>query len=128
MDTNVVLVSGRVLSAAERTVGHAGRTLVELRLGVTRPGRKGEAEQQTVLPITIWAGDVGAAVLGLAPGTPLTVLGRLGAREWNTRLYLELLGETVTVDVAAGPGETAAPTSRSVPRAAPRETATDVPF
>jgi single-stranded DNA-binding protein len=137
MDTNLVLLTGRLVSAAERTVGQSGRTLVELRLGVARPGRKGEAEQQAVLPITIWTGDVGAAVLGLREGTPVTVLGRLTAREWNNRLYLELVGESVTVDVAAMPGEAAppagaeapAPARRPVSRATSREPGDEtVPF
>jgi single-stranded DNA-binding protein len=120
MDTNTVLLTGRLVSAAERTVGQQGRTLVELRLGVARPGRKGEAEQQTVLPVTIWTGEVGAAVLGLREGTLLTVVGRLQAREWNGRLYLELVGESVTVDVAAMPGEAASPAGAGAPAPARR--------
>jgi hypothetical protein len=55
--------------------------------------------------------------------------------KWNGRLYLELVTETVTVDVVAGPGniapsadaEAPAPARRPRP-AAPREPATDVPF
>ena len=128
MDTNVVVLTGRLVSAAERTVGQSGRTLTELRLSVARPGRKGEAEAQMVIPVTLWTPDLGAAVRALPEGTPLTVVGRLQAREWNNRLYLELIGESVTVDVAAAPGEPAAPTGRPPARATPRETATDVPF
>jgi hypothetical protein len=63
---------------------------------------------------------VGAAVLELPAGTPVTIVGRLQAREWHTRIYLELVAETVTVDVAVGPGEPAASAERPVPRAAPR--------
>jgi hypothetical protein len=37
-----------------------------------------------VLPVTIWAGDVGTAVRETPEGTPLTVVGRLSAREYHT--------------------------------------------
>jgi hypothetical protein len=73
-----------------------------------------------VLPVTIWAGDVGAAVREVPEGTPLTVVERLSARGWNGRLDLELVSEGVTVDVTALPGEAAAPAERPVPRAAAR--------
>ena len=136
MDTNVVVVTGRLISAAERTVGQQGRTLVELRLAVARAGRKGEGDQQAVLPVTIWAGDVGAAVRAVPEGTPLTLVGRLQAREWNNRLYLELVAESVSMDVTSSPGEAApparaeppAPARRPVPRATPRAPADEVPF
>jgi hypothetical protein len=43
MDLNVVALTGRLISAAERAVGQTGRTLTELRLGVARPpGGAGE--------------------------------------------------------------------------------------
>jgi hypothetical protein len=128
MDTNVVVLTGRFVSAAERTVGQSGRTLRELRLTVTRPGRKGEAEQTTIIPVTLWDGVLGIAVRELAEGTPLTVVGRVSAREGNTRLFLELIGESVTVDVAAGPAAPPPPVPRSTARATPRPTANDVPF
>jgi hypothetical protein len=128
MDTNLVLLTGTVVSVIERTVGPQGRTLTELRLALARPGRKGEAETPTVLPITIWAPDVGAAVLGLPDGMPVTVVGRLHALEWNTKLYLDVIAETVSVAVAAGSGEPVAPAPRPVPQAPPREAAEDVPF
>jgi single-stranded DNA-binding protein len=53
MDTNVVVLTGRLVAATERTVGQSGRTLVELRLAVTR--RKGQGETpEMVLPVTVW--------------------------------------------------------------------------
>jgi hypothetical protein len=128
MDTNLVVLTGRLVSAADRTVGQSGRTLTELRLAVTRPGRKSEGEQQMIVPITLWDAVVGIAVRELPAGTPLTVVGRVSAREGNTRLFLELLGESVTVDVAAGPDAPPPPVPRSTARATPRPTATDVPF
>jgi hypothetical protein len=39
---------------------------------------------------------------GTLGGLLVTVVGRLIVREWNARLYLELVAEAVTVDVAAG--------------------------
>ena len=36
-----------------------------------------------MLPVTIWAGDVGTAVRVTPEGTPLTVVGRLSAREYH---------------------------------------------
>jgi single-stranded DNA-binding protein len=122
VDTNLVVLTGTVVSAAERAVGHQGRTLTELRLAVARPGRKGEAEAPPI-SVTIWDYALGTAVRELADGTPLTVVGRLQGRVWNERLYLEVIGERVTVDVAAGPGEPAAPAERPVPQAPPREPA-----
>jgi single-stranded DNA-binding protein len=113
VDLNVVVVTGRLVSAVERAVGQSGRVLTELRLGIARPSRKGEAEQPTVVPITIWAGDVGAAVRDLPEGTRLTVVGRVSAREWNTRLYVEVIADAVTMAVAAGPGEPAVPAAGS---------------
>jgi single-stranded DNA-binding protein len=107
MDTNLVVLTGRLVSAAERAVGQSGRTLTELRLGLARPGRKGDADQETVVPVTIWATDVGAAVRALPDGTPLTVVGQLRGREWQDRVFLDLVAETVTVDVAAAPDATA---------------------
>jgi single-stranded DNA-binding protein len=100
-----VVLSGVLAAASLRTIGH-GRTLVDLRLAVTRPARKGEGTTREVIPITLWAGDVGAAVLGLAAGTPLVVLGRVSAREWTSpsgavKTFLEVVGERVTVDVEA---------------------------
>jgi single-stranded DNA-binding protein len=131
VDLNVVLLSGVLAAATERTVGQQGRTLVEPRLAVARPGRTGEGAAQTVLPITIWAGDVGAAVCAVPEGTPLTVVGRLQAREWNNRLYLELIAESVTVDVSVAP-ETAARELGPEPPAAPSSPSgsrpRDVPF
>jgi hypothetical protein len=41
VDTNVVVLTGRLVSAAERMVGQSGRTLTELRLACPRPGRMG---------------------------------------------------------------------------------------
>jgi single-stranded DNA-binding protein len=128
MDTNLVVLTGTKVSAAERTVGPSGRTLTELRLAVTRPGRKGEAEPPMVVPVTIWADVVGIAVRELAEGTPLTVVGRLQAREWKERLYLELVADAVTVDVTAGPDAPPPSPSRPIGRPTPRPTATDVPF
>ena len=126
VDTNVVVLTGRLVSAAERTVSQSGRTLTELRVGLARPGRKGDVDQETVLPITIWTADVGAAVRELPDGTPVTVVGRLQAREWNNRLYLELIAESVTVDVAAlGAPATQEPGS-ALPAAPSRPR--DVPF
>jgi single-stranded DNA-binding protein len=131
VDTNVVVLTGRLVSATERTVGQQGRTLVELRLAIARPGRKGEGEAQTILPLTIWDGPMGLAVRDLPEGTPLTVVGRVTAREWNARLYLELLAETVAVDVTAVPGPAAREFSVEPP-AAPsspsRSRSRDVPF
>jgi hypothetical protein len=70
MDLNVVLLRGVLAAATERSVGHQERTLVELRLAVTRPGRTGEGEARVLILVTIWAGAVGAAVRALPPGTP----------------------------------------------------------
>jgi single-stranded DNA-binding protein len=141
VDLNVVVLTGRLVSAAERAVGQTGRTLTELRLGLARAGRKGEAEQPTVVPITIWDYALGVAVRELAEGTPVTVVGRISAREWTSpsgqaRTFVEVVGETVTVDVAAGGPETPAPSANAEapaparrPRsAAPRASADDVPF
>ena len=135
-DKNMVIVTGTLASATERTVGQQGRTLTELRLAVARPGRKGEGEQTDTVPVTIWNDDVGTAVLILPAGTPLTIIGKLTSREWNNRLYLELLADHVAVDVVTpGEGREATPTAR--PSAAParasgeRSTAgekSDVPF
>jgi hypothetical protein len=36
-----------------------------------------------VLPVTIWAGDVGTAVRETPEGMPLAVVGRLSAREYH---------------------------------------------
>ena len=105
MDTNITILTGTVVAATERTIGQQNRSLVELRLGVTRPGRRGEPEApRDVIPLTIWDGALGAAVLGLAERTPVTVVARVGSREWNGKLYLELLAEHVTADVASAPG------------------------
>jgi single-stranded DNA-binding protein len=102
-DTNVVILTGRVVSTAERVVGQRGQTLTELRLAVTRPGRKGEAESEMTVPVTVWASAVGTAVRALPVGTPLTVLGRLQAREWQDRIFLDLVAESVSVNVEAVP-------------------------
>jgi single-stranded DNA-binding protein len=113
MDTNLVVLTGHLVSATERIVGHQGRSLTELRLAVARPSRKGEGEAPTSLPITIWAPDLGTAVRDLPEGTPLTVIGRLSGREWSsptgqTRKFVEIVAEHVTGAVAAERGESAA--------------------
>jgi len=111
-DKNLTILTGALVSATERSIGQAGRSLVELRLGVTRPVRRGEAESpRDLIPVTIWSGDLGAAVLGLAEGTPCTVVARVGSREWNGKLYLELIAESVTIDAAAGGAESPDPDS-----------------
>jgi len=139
MDTNVVILTGTVSSAVERAVGQTGRLLTELRLSLTRPGRKGE-EHQTI-PVTIWDHLLGIAVRELPEGTPVTVVGRISARDWTSprgqaRTFVEVVSETVTVDVAAGPPGTHAPSANAEapaparrPRpAASRDSADDVPF
>jgi hypothetical protein len=124
MDLNVVLLQGALVAATERRVGAQGRTLVELRLAILRPGRTGEGRDQ--IPVTIWAGDVGAVVRALPLGTPLTVVGRLTAREWNSRWYLECLAEHVTVDVATWEPGVEPPPARRVPT--PEDKDDDIPF
>jgi single-stranded DNA-binding protein len=93
---------------------------------VSRPGKRGEGETAEVVPIIVWDGTLGAALLDLPPGTPLTVIGRISAREWTapggqTKTFLEVVGESVTVGVetlgAGGASSPAAPTAR--PHAAP---------
>jgi single-stranded DNA-binding protein len=116
---NTVVLTGTVVAATERTVGQSGRTLTELRLAITRSGRPGEGDAQTVIPVTIWATDVGAAVREVPEGTPLTVVGRLQAREWNTRLYLELIGEHVTVAVTGSSGAAPGAPQAAAPSASP---------
>jgi single-stranded DNA-binding protein len=129
MDTNLVVLTGRLVSAAERAVGQSGRPLTELRLAVARLGRTGEREPPTVIPVTVWAGDVGAAVCGRPEGTPVRIVARLQSREWNQRVYVEVVAETVSVDVTAPLGTDAAPARRPVARAAPRAAADDdAPF
>jgi single-stranded DNA-binding protein len=97
VDRNLTILTGTLVSAASRTIGQQGKSLVELKLAVSRPGRKGEGEQTDTIPVTIWSGDLGAAVLGLGEGTPCTVVARVSSREWNGKLYLELIGEHVTI-------------------------------
>ena len=129
-----------------RAIGQQGRSLVELRLAVTRPGRKGEGETSEVVPITIWDGALGAALLDLAPGTPLTVVGRISAREWSApggqaKTFVEVVGERVTIGVETVGGvnepREAAPASQpsAEPAAAPSRPAgarpasrSEVPF
>jgi hypothetical protein len=66
------------------------------------------------------------AVRALPEGTPLTVVGRLRAREWNSRWYLECLAERVTVDVATRePGVEKSP-ARGGPT--PEDKGDDVPY
>jgi single-stranded DNA-binding protein len=133
---NQVVLIGDVVSVAERAVGQSGRTLVEARVAVMRPGRKGEGEARDVIPVVVWDGATGAALTALAPGTALVILGRVSAREWTaptgqTRTFVEIVAEHVTVDVAAAPGavRAAAPAGRPIARAAPRASADDsVPF
>ena len=72
------------------------------------------------MPVTIWNDDVGTAVLTLPVGTALTVVGKLTSREWNTRLYLELLADHVAAAVVT-PGEGREPMPRPGP--APRRSA-----
>ena len=88
------------------------------------------------MPVTIWNDDVGTAVLTLPVGTALTVVGKLTSREWNTRLYLELLADHVAAAVVT-PGEGREPMPTARPSTAParpsgeRSTArekSDVPF
>jgi single-stranded DNA-binding protein len=132
MDKNSVVLIGSLAGVAQRPIGQQGRTLVELRLAVSRPGRKGEGEVAEVVPVIIWDGRLGDALLDLAPGTPLTVVGRVSARSWTPagggaeRIFTEVVAEQVLVDATrAAPGEPAAataPTStaRPEPRAATR--------
>jgi single-stranded DNA-binding protein len=125
MDRNSLILSGALVAASERSVGSSGRTLTEMKLAVTRPGRKGEGEAREVVPITIWAPEVGAAMRDLPAGTPLTVLGQISAREWTapsgqTKTFLEVVGEAVLVDATmATLGEPAAVAPAHPPVAEP---------
>jgi single-stranded DNA-binding protein len=103
MDKNVLILTGALVSATERAIGTAGRMLTEIKVAVARPGRKGEGEIREVVPIVIWAPEVGAAVRALPEGMLLTVLGRVSAREWTApsgqaKTFLEVVGEHVLVD------------------------------
>jgi single-stranded DNA-binding protein len=89
---------------------------------------------------------LGATLLEMAEGTPLVVLGRISAREWQapggqTKTFVEVVAESVLVDATmAGSGESVepapvrppvakpspAPARPSSPRAASREE--KVPF
>ena len=83
VDTNVVVLTGGPGLGRPGGPWATRGTLTELRLACTCPGRKGEGETQTVLPVTIWAGDVGATGREMPEGTPRTVVGRLSAREYH---------------------------------------------
>ena len=133
-----VIVTGTLAAATERTVGQSGPDAHRAPAG-RRPDRdaKGSGEQADTIPVTIWNDDRrDRRPDGLPAGTPLTVIGKLTSREWNNRLYLELVADHVAVDVAAqGEVREAAPTAQ--PSAAParvsgeRSTArekSDVPF
>ena len=79
------------------------------------------------MPITVWDGPLGAALLEVASGTGLTVIGRVSAREWQapggqTKTFLEVVGESVTIGVETiGPGGESreVPSSGSRPGAEP---------
>ena len=105
MDRNVVTLSGRLESATSRTIGAAGRSLVEVRLRVSKPARRGEVDAHEVVPVVVWDTTVGAALLELEAGTGLVILGRISAREWQSpsgqaKTFLEVVAESVTVDAA----------------------------
>ena len=141
-DTNTVLVTGTWVAASTRAIGQSGRTLVELKLRVTRPGKKGEGETAETVPIIVWDGRLGDALLDLAPGTPLTVVGRISARDWTapggqTKTFLEVVGERVTIGVETlGVGgepreatvQAAAPSRPASVRTASAPADRDVPF
>jgi single-stranded DNA-binding protein len=142
VDKNIIVMTGTWAAASARAIGQSGRSLTELRLRVTRPGKKGEGETAEVVPCIIWDGTLGAVLLDLAPGTPLTVIGRISAREWQapggqTKTFVEVVGESVTVDAAAmgAPSETApvarpvvAPAVQSRPAGARPASSDSVPF
>ena len=90
-------------------------------MAVARPGKKGEGETAEVVPIIVWDGPLGAALLDLMPGTPLTVVGRISARKWTapggqSKTFVEVVGEGVTVGVetlgAGGESRETAPNAR----------------
>jgi hypothetical protein len=92
---------------------------------VARPGKKGEGETHETVPIIVWDGPLGTALLALPEGAALTVLGRISAREWTApggavKTFVEIIGENVTADVAAR-GEPRAPAP--APRLAPEPVA-----
>jgi hypothetical protein len=134
MDRNVVLLSGTVAAVGTRAVGQQGRTLTELRINVARPVRKDDAEQCDLIAATIWSPELGAAVQALAVDTAVTLAGRLTSREWNGRHYLELVGDSVRVDVlmlpAGEPVAAARPAARleAPPAPASRGRESEVPF
>ena len=108
MDKNITILTGTWAAASSRAIGPQGRSLVELRLRVTRPGKKGEGETAEVVPVIVWDATLGAALCDLADGTPLTVVGRISAREWQApggqvKTFVEVVAESVTVDAATVP-------------------------
>jgi hypothetical protein len=64
---NSVTLAGSVVEVAEKTVGQQGRSLVELKLAVIRPGRR--ADESDTIPVTIWNREAAGAALTLAPGS-----------------------------------------------------------
>jgi hypothetical protein len=128
LDRNGVVLTGRLVSAESRTIRTSGRSLVELKVRVSRPPRRGETDGYETVPVTVWDATLGAALLELAPGTALLILGTLRAREYNTRLYLELVADHISVDLAKADGAPPAPAARpSGSRAAARRD-DEVPF
>ena len=73
----------------------------------------------------MWTPELGTALLELASGTPVTVVGRISAREWQspgrqTKTFVEVVAESVTIEVETlgGGGE-----SREVPSSGSRPVA-----
>jgi hypothetical protein len=112
LDRNGVVLTGRLVSAESRTIGTSGRSLVELKVRVSRPPRRGETDGYETVPVAVWDATLGAALLELAPGTALLILGTLRAREYNTRLYLEPVADHISVDLAKADGAPPAPAAR----------------
>ena len=81
MNRNAVIPSGTLVGATSRAIGQQGRSLVEARLRVSKPARRGEPEAHEVVPVIVWDGALGTALLALSPGLPCVVLGRISARE-----------------------------------------------
>ena len=79
-DRNTVVLSGTLAGVSQRSVGTAGRSLHELKVTITKPAARGREAGVMVVPVIVWAPELGLALEGLDVGTPITVIGRISAR------------------------------------------------
>ena len=136
LDRNVVLLTRLLVKVQTRQIGAAGRSLVELRLRVAKPPRRGETAAHETVPITVWDEELGAALVELAPDTPLVVVGRVSARDWTApsgqvKTFVEIVAERVTVDAELVPEAAPAadqPVAAPAPRGRGRPDDDEVPF